>query len=341
MPRTLALIAVASALVSAALFHVVVDLALPSLSRALQRVPGYEGDPLAAGLIVRRPEIAVIGSSLAGQGGEVTFATELAKARGAPPGAVLDLAHPGRNVADLFAELVRAEGLGAPVAVVELNPFIVNDREHRLGDDRRDRLVVTEADRALLIYPHASSSVRLRLLRQLGLEGVLHELASLWSPFRLHAITWQGASSSSVAAGLFAPIKLALIGPPAAHRPVTRDAWAAICENFARKPLVGIDTDVLHDTFRYAATADLRATFVIPPMNRAALLARCGAATVANLDAIIAALAAQARQAGATLADLSHLFDGAPALFLDYGHYPQHLEPEAYRRWAGALRLAE
>ena len=353
-PTRLARVVIASFFITAALIHLVAGWLLPHVHGGLSHAAEYTGQLRSAGVQPdRQPTLAVIGTSLSGMQQPVVLADLLQKRLGFQPNEIARLNFPARNIADLFAEMLRAEWMGARIAVVEINPFIMNDRKFRLRDERSDLRVTTEEDRAITIFAHVPWHVQLEILRQLGINGLLNQLFAQWSPARYHAIEHRAAHTSSIVGGMLAPVRTILLGhsktrtdkrrkqsgteQSGTERDSATARWRVACNNFLHKPATGLDVDVLSAMFGYAVNARLKYIFFVPPMNRSDLEKRCGPDAVANLAAVIAQIQARAKAAAVEVLDLSNALDDEKDVFLDYGHCKPAKDRTCYARWTQAL----
>jgi len=331
--RRLFTAAVASFLVTIALAHVATLLMLPAIApRIERRMPKVAGVDLDFGVPPARPrQLAVIGTSLSrpGRSGN-TLAAVLRRRLALAPNQVVNRSGKGFLMGDLFAGAIRESRDGTRVLLVELNPFVWNER-HYLLQSIEDGAVTLESAHAVAIFPHVRGSLRLQIIRQLDLDDVLGYLAAYFGPARFRR-------------GGFLRSALGALGhrtlPPAPRAEtdtkvrVRRESLRILtCNNFNRKHFDGVDLEVLDDLLAWASCQQTRLVFYIPPLNTA-WLAGCGGDTLARTDGLVTELRQLVVEHGLQLVDMSHLLDGRVELFNDYGHLAR---PANVDLWAGPL----
>jgi hypothetical protein len=309
---------------------------LESVFSLAQKIPGFTGSRIAAGL---RPDhtlaVVVIGSSLSG---EKDMAHNLAKelqSKSNDGREVLNLAYGNRNFADLFAEMIRVTDYGSDAVYIELNPFLFHDRLNRIGDSKS--MVTTEPSRARLILPHLGTEVARTTLWQLGIEGVFEAAIDSTALASFRRTLTGGHRNSSPISGIVRALRAKLILPihgVAASRPKRvgdvqtrfREGWAIICRNFVtKKP--GIDSEILEVMVNWSKTKLRSSVLFIPPMNTRAVVEHCGSEGQAGLKNAIEETQFIAQRSGVAVLNLSQAFADHEEFFMDYGHISvEHLE---------------
>jgi hypothetical protein len=278
--------------------------------------------------------MTVVGTSLSQMGnGTNSLAARIESLMGWQPGAVVNACSNGYQIGDLFAELISARQAGSPVALVELNPYLFNERQ-RLPAPRPERSVTREPRNAITIFPHASMLVRWQIVRQFGLQGAMDLMVSDFSLSRLRD------SSLMEPLGVFRTWLFAL-QPPKAPPRYFRNATGReksrqmTCRNFAAKDVEGMDLDVYEDLLAWAASqrSRMKVLLFIWPLNRK-MVAECGTDALDRLNAVVDELVDEAHRRGVPIADLSHALDGHDNVFFDYGHL-EH--PDDFFLWQPEL----
>jgi hypothetical protein len=325
--------AVASFLVTLVVAHIVALLTLPAIaSRLERRTSAVSGGDLDFGVPPAQPrQLAVIGTSLSRQGRtRETLAAVLRRRLLLTDGQVINRSGNGFQMGDLFARAIREWRDGTRVLLVELNPFVWNERRYLL-EPEDDKIVTLEADSAMAIFPHVRASLRAQIIRQLDLDDVLAYVAGCFAPTR-----FRNGGLLRFALGAVGRRTL-----PAARR-VRTDAEVRerhqrrrtiTCNNFGRKHFDGVDLEVLDDLLAWASREQTHVVFYIPPLNTA-WLAGCGGDTLARTNRLVAELRQRVTERGFQVVDTSHLLDGRVELFDDYGHLTR---PANIGLWAGPL----
>ncbi|MGD0945911.1 MAG: hypothetical protein ABSA52_00655 [Candidatus Binatia bacterium] len=325
--------AVASFVVTVALAHVATLLALPAIASQLERrMSAVAGGDLDLGVPPARPRrLAVIGTSLSRSGRtKETLAAVLRRRLVLAHSQVVNRSGNGFQMGDLFARAIRESRDGTRVLLVELNPFVWNERRY-LFQSKEDKVVTLEAADAVAIFPHVRGSVRLQIIRQLGLDDALAYLAGCFAPARFR----QGGLLQFAlgAAGRRALPSAPRVRTDAEARERHEQLRTLTCNNFSRKRFDGVDLEVLDDLLDWANREQTRLVFYFPPLNTA-WLAGCGGDTLARSNGLVAELRQRVVEHGFQVVDMSHLLDGRVELFDDYGHL---VRAGSIDLWAGPL----
>ncbi len=325
--------AVLSFLVTVALAHIAALLTLPAIAPKLERrMPRVPGVDLDFGVAPARPrQLAVIGTSLSRPGRtDDTLAAALRRRLALARSQVANRSGNGFEMGDLFAEAIRESDDGTRLLLVELNPFVWNERRY-LFESKEDKVVTLESADAVMIFPHVRGAIRLQIIRQLNLDDTLAYLAAYFGPARLR----RGGFLQSVLGALGRRTL-----PPAPR--VETDTEAGVrqqwlrtltCNNFSRKHFDGVDLEVLDDFLAWASRQQARVVFYVPPLNTA-WLAGCGGDTLARTNELVDELRRRVGEHGLEFVDLSHSLDDRVDLFDDYGHLAR---PAKIDLWAGPL----
>jgi hypothetical protein len=341
--RRRGLVALAACCTTLLLAHLGIGAALPPLARLMHRLPWFRDEPLyfGAGEVVA-PQLTVVGTSLSRSGlGPYTVASQLAHGLDLAPTQVANRSRESTYMADLLASLILAARSGSRSAVVELNPFLFNERKvtcafRPVADD----VVARDPTNALVALPQVKRTVQRAILHQLGLEGVLAEGAGRFAPARIR--------SSQIVGTLLAGMRHRLLEPDrdeVAENEQPSEKWRSkardiVCRNFEVKRVEGIDLSVYDDLLIWIAARarEMSVVVFIPPLNRK-LVAGCGGSALPRLEMVLDRFVEMAHQRGVAIEDLSHALDGREEVFFDYGHV---LHPRDLALWTGMLaeRLA-
>jgi hypothetical protein len=331
--RRLLIAAVASFLVTIALAHVATLLMLPAIApRIERRMPKVAGVDLDFGVPPGRPrQLAVIGTSLSrpGRSGN-TLAAVLRRRLALARNQVVNRSGKGFLMGDLFAGAIRESRDGTRVLLVELNPFVWNER-HYLLHSIEDGTVTLESAHAVAIFPHVRASLRLQIIRQLDLDDVLGDVAAYFGPARFRRGGFLRGALNVLGHRALAPAPRA----ESDTKTRVRREWlrTLTCDNFSRKHFDGVDLEVLDDLLAGASRQQTRLVFYIPPLNTA-WLAGCGGDALARTDGLVTELRQRVVEHGLQVVDMSHFLDSRAELFNDYGHLARSA---SVALWAGPL----
>jgi hypothetical protein len=325
--------AMASFLVTVVVAHIVTLLALPAIaSRFERRMSAVAGGDVDFGVPPARPRrLAVIGTSLSRSGRtNESLAAVLRRRLLLAHGQVVNRSGKGFQMGDLFARAIREWRDGTGVLLVELNPFVWNERRYLL-EPEEDKIVALEAADAVALFPHVRGSLRLQITRQLSLDDALAYLVRGFAPARFR-------DGGLLRFALGAVRHRVLPSAPRVRTEVEarerhQQLRTITCNNFSRKRFDGIDLEVLDDLLAWASQEQTRLVFYIPPLNTA-WLAGCGGDALARSNGVVAELRQRVVEHGFQVVDMSHLLDGHVELFDDYGHLARSASIDL---WAGPL----
>jgi hypothetical protein len=276
--------------------------------------------------------LTVIGTSLSKIGTErYSLAAHVERLMRWQPGTVINAASNGYQMGDLFAELIHANRVGSPVALIELNPFLFNERRHLLGTTPEEGSVTLKRENAVDVLPQVRMQVRLRIARQIGLGGAVNMMV-------VDRFSRMHDASSVEHLDRFRGWLFDLKGPrptplfDEANRAKVRDV---VCRNFSRKDVEGVDLEVYEDLLAWAASrrSQIRVLLFVPPLNRK-MVSGCGTEALDRLNAVVRKLVDEAQRLGFPIGDLSHGLDGREDAFRDYGHL-EH--PDDFFLWQPEL----
>jgi hypothetical protein len=212
----------------------------------------------------------------------------------------------GYSLGDELAQAMAAEQTGARAVVMELDPYMWNERVH-IGASHPDRPIARENRHAAWLFGRASSELRREILRQLGVDGVLEALVEPLAPFALRASRLPSAWVAPLSERLFPH-----------QEPTGPQPGRLFCPNWVRKQIEGVDSLVLEEAMRWAQAATPKLLVVFPPLNRAGI-ATCSADALDRIDRLTDWWKQRLSEHAIPFLDLAR--EIPPHGFADFGHF--------------------